>query len=179
MARARSGFALSCLLLFVAQPARAFLDPPYVTPQHPLAGETIHVNIYGGVCDIVDTGLQPPLITREGNAIRIAFFGTHFDIPELCTIGVGTAVFPIGAYDAASYTLRWIGRTRPRAAKSSSKYWVSFRLPSALRPSHVRLHRAMVRGSHWSCSSSGSACGVRDVEEGVGGDYYLFNNLIK
>lgn len=72
------------------------------------------MNVYGGECDILDTGLVPPPITQEGNAIRILFFGAHFENPELCTFGVGTATFPVGAYSAGSYTLQ-VDRSYPGA----------------------------------------------------------------
>jgi hypothetical protein len=62
---------LSFLLRATAAPA--FLDPPYITPASPTAGDLISVNIYGGECDLVDMGIVLPPITQQGNAITIPF----------------------------------------------------------------------------------------------------------
>lgn len=96
------------MLLFssLAQTAHAFLDPPYITPEHPIAGETISVNIYGGVCDAIGSVPGYPQITQDGNAIRILLLSVHYDSPKLCFWPVGTATDPIGAYPAGSYTLQ-------------------------------------------------------------------------
>jgi len=97
--------AALALSLF-AQSACAFLDPPYITPEHPLAGDTISVNIYGGICDAIGSVPGYPQITQDGNAIRILLLSVHYDSPKLCFWPVGTATDPIGAYPAGSYTLQ-------------------------------------------------------------------------
>jgi hypothetical protein len=87
-------------------PAWAFLDPPYVTPANPVAGDLISVDIYGGECDLLDYGIVwPPPVTRQGNAITILFTGVHEGDPEWCYYSVGTATAPVGRYPAGSYTL--------------------------------------------------------------------------
>ena len=102
------------ILVLLAQPARAFFDPPYITPAQPTAERPISVSIRGGGCDAI-TGLPGyPVVTQEGNAIAILFFGAR-NGPEDCYYPVGTATFPIGNYADGSYTLkvelRYIGGT--------------------------------------------------------------------
>jgi hypothetical protein len=97
---------LAFALALCVQPARAFLDLPYITPEHPAAGQPISMNIYGGLCDAI-VGLQGyPQITQQGNTIHILFFSVHYDDPEFCNLGVGTATTSIGSYPAGSYTLQ-------------------------------------------------------------------------
>jgi len=110
MPKNRSVLALMLLFSSLAQTAHAFLDPPYITPEHPVAGETISVNIYGGICDAILTGAVPPEITQEGNAIRVTFYSVHYEDAELCFLPEGTYTNPVGGYSAGSYTLqvdRW------------------------------------------------------------------------
>jgi len=98
--------ALMLLLTSFAQTAHAFLDPPYITPEHPVAGETISVNIYGGICDAIVGAPGYPQITQEGNAIRILLLSVSYSSPELCFWTIGTATVPVGAYPVGSYTLQ-------------------------------------------------------------------------
>ena len=87
-------------------PARAFLDPPYITPANPSVGTPISVNVYGGECDLLDYGIVwPPPVTQEGSKITILFTGSHHTDPEWCIFGVGTATYPVGTYPAGSYVL--------------------------------------------------------------------------
>ena len=97
---------LAFALALCAQCAWAFLDPPYITPANPTAGELVSVNIYGGECDLLDYGIVwPPPVTQQGSAITILFTGVHEDDPEWCYYGVGTATAPVGRYPPGSYTL--------------------------------------------------------------------------
>ena len=93
-------------LALCAQPAKAFLDPPYITPANPAAGALVLVNIYGGKCDLVDYGIVwPPPVTQQGNAITILFTGVHEVNPEWCYYGVGTSTYPVGTFPPGNYTL--------------------------------------------------------------------------
>ena len=99
---------LSLLLAFFAQPARAFIDPPWITPANPMAGDTVSINIHGGVCDAIFGEEGYPQITRNGGAIRILWYGQHW--PEgssdlLCSFGIGTLTYPLGAFLPGNYTL--------------------------------------------------------------------------
>ena len=97
---------LTFTLALCAQPASAYLDPPYLTPANPIAGELVSVNIYGGNCDAI-VGMEGyPQITRQENLIRIVFFSVHYDDPEFCNLGAGTAKAPIGTYPPGNYTLQ-------------------------------------------------------------------------
>jgi hypothetical protein len=90
-----------------AQPAWAFLDPPYITPANPVAGDVISVNVYGGECDIADGGVVwPAPITQQGNELTVLLTGGHEEDPEFCYFGVGTFTSPIGVYPAGTYTLQ-------------------------------------------------------------------------
>ena len=71
--------ALALLIAFFAQTAHAFFDPPWVTPAAPTAGETVSVNIHGGICDAILEAQGYPQITREGTAIRLREYGTHYE----------------------------------------------------------------------------------------------------
>ena len=98
--------ALALLLALLAEPAWAFLDPPYITPANPTAGELVSVNIYGGECDIADDGVVwPPPVTQQGNSITILLTGIHEGDPEFCYFGIGTETNPIGRFPPGNYAL--------------------------------------------------------------------------
>ncbi|MET0232343.1 MAG: hypothetical protein ABW186_15550, partial [Rhodanobacteraceae bacterium] len=102
----RLAATLIVLSFSFARDADAFIDPPYLTPQSPVAGEVVSVNIHGGVCDSIVGIPGYPLLSRNGNALRILFWSASFTDPILCIYGVGTSTDAIGAYPAGSYTLR-------------------------------------------------------------------------
>lgn len=96
---------LAFIALF-AQGAQAFFDPPWVTPENPVAGESISVNIYGGICDWIAGREGFPQITQDGNSIRILEYGHHYEPgDELCIDGIGTVVDAIGAFPPGDYAL--------------------------------------------------------------------------
>ena len=95
---------LSCVLF--APTARAFIDPPYLTPEHPIAGDVVSVNIRSGMCDAVGTIPGYPSITREGNAVRILLWSVSNIDPILCNYPPGTGTYAVGTFDAGSYTLQ-------------------------------------------------------------------------
>jgi hypothetical protein len=96
---------LTLLFAFVAQTAHAFIDPPWITPEAPRAGETVSVNIRMGICDATAERPGYPQITQEGSAIRIVEYGHHWDDDALCIYGIGTSVDPIGAFPPGDYML--------------------------------------------------------------------------
>jgi len=97
--------ALVFPLLLFANTAAAFLDPPYLTPEHPTAGDTVSVSIYGGVCDAIVGIPGYPRISQQGSEIRIVLWSVSYHDSELCFLPIGTMTYPIGAYPAGSYTL--------------------------------------------------------------------------
>lgn len=104
------GIALLAMAWFVlfAQSAQAFFDPPWITPENPVPGETVYVNIRGGVCDGIFEEPGYPQIAQEGNAIRMRWYGDHW--PEgsgelLCSYPTGTFTPPVGAFPAGDYVL--------------------------------------------------------------------------
>lgn len=116
----RISLLLLVVLVTFAQPARAFLDPPYITPVHPTAGEAILVNIYGGECDLADSGpVWPPPVTQEGNELTIHLTGSHHTDPEWCYFSIGTETYPVGVYPAGAYVLNV-----ERRYMSASGVWI-------------------------------------------------------
>jgi len=102
----RCAASISILFLaFFAQTARAFIDPPWITPAEPRAGETVSVNIRMGICDVIVSRPGYPQITREGNSIHLLEYGHHWDGGELCIYDIGTLTEPIGAFPPGHYTL--------------------------------------------------------------------------
>jgi len=98
--------ALALMFSLFAQTADAFIDPPYLTPEDPVSGETVSVNIRGGICDAI-LGLSGwPQISQEGNAIRVLFWGVRNSDPILCNYSVGTGIYAVGSYTAGLYTLQ-------------------------------------------------------------------------
>jgi hypothetical protein len=97
-----------CLLLlvaFFARPAQAFFDPPWITPATPTAGETVSVNIRGGICDSIFERPGYPQITQNGNAICIVEYGHHWGFEDFCVYEIETLTRPIGAFPPGDYTL--------------------------------------------------------------------------
>jgi hypothetical protein len=101
--------ARSAFLFFavVATDAHAFFDRPWITPENPIAGENVSVNIHGGICDAIFSWDGYPQLTSEGSAIRLLEYGRHYEPgSELCTDSVGTVTRSIGAYAPGDYVLR-------------------------------------------------------------------------
>lgn len=97
---------LVCVLALCAPRAWAFLDPPFITPANPSAGDVIAVNVYGGECDVLNTGIVPPAITQQGSETTILFTGIHEEDPEWCYFSLATESFSLGKYAAGAHTLR-------------------------------------------------------------------------
>lgn len=106
MSKNSATWLLALLCAFFAQTASAFIDPPYLTPAQPLGGQTVSVNIRGGVCDGIGTIPGYPQITQEGNAIRIVLWSVSYTDPILCNIPIGTATYAVGAFAPGAYTLQ-------------------------------------------------------------------------
>ncbi|MGA9342775.1 MAG: S8 family serine peptidase [Rhodanobacteraceae bacterium] len=106
MLRNTLGFVFTLILAFVPHGAEAFVDPPTLSPSHPLAGDTISVNLYAGVCDAFTDDIDETDITQNGNAIRILIDGVHYTDPAICIYPPSTYVYPVGAFPPGSYTLQ-------------------------------------------------------------------------
>jgi hypothetical protein len=83
-----------------------FLDPPYITPANPTAGDAVSVNVYGGECDVLNIGIVPPVAEQHGREITILFTGIHEGDPEWCYFSLATESFPVGTYPPGTYTLQ-------------------------------------------------------------------------
>jgi hypothetical protein len=105
MFKHRSVSGLALLFGLFAQSAHAFFDPPWITPEAPVAGEAVSVNIRGGICDSIFFRPGYPQITQEGNEIRILEYGHHWESDDLCIYGIGTLTEAIGTFPPGDYTL--------------------------------------------------------------------------
>jgi hypothetical protein len=102
----RIAATLIALSFLFARNADAFIDPPYLTPDNPVAGEPVSVNIRAGECDGVGADSGYPQITRLGSSIRIVLSGSRFTDPILCNFPVGTSTYALGAYSRGPYALQ-------------------------------------------------------------------------
>ena len=104
MFKRRVALMLALLGISVAQTAQAFIDPPYITPTAPVAGETVSVDIGYGVCDLIGTVQS---ITQDGHAIRVLLSAVRYTDPFMCNFPPDDlGVYPVGAYPPGSYTLQ-------------------------------------------------------------------------
>ena len=99
---------LAAFAALFAQSAYAFFDPPWITPENPAAGEIVVLNIHYGVCDAILGREGYPQVTREGNTIRIRWYGQHW--PEgsgdlLCAFPIATYAYPLGTFPVGDYTV--------------------------------------------------------------------------
>jgi hypothetical protein len=97
--------SIALLLATMSPNARAFFDPPWITPAFPRVGQAVSVNIRGGICDSIFFRPGYPQITQQGNAIRILEYGHHWETSDLCAYDIGTLTEPIGTYPPGDYTL--------------------------------------------------------------------------
>ena len=97
--------SVAIVLGLAASSAHAFFDPPWITPNTPRAGETVSVNIRGGICDSIFFSPGYPEITQQDNAIRLLEYGHHWDTQDLCIYDIGVLSEPLGAYAPGDYTL--------------------------------------------------------------------------
>jgi hypothetical protein len=96
---------IGVLLSTFSLSARAFFDPPWITPAAPRAGESVSVNIRGGECDSIFEHPGYPQITQQGSAIRLLEYGHHWDTTDLCIYPIGTLTEALGPLPSGDYTL--------------------------------------------------------------------------
>lgn len=89
--------------LLLVPAAHAYLDPVYITPVTPNAGQEIEINVGVGDCDTITSEPGYPQVTREGNQIRVLLFAVRYEDIELCFLPHGTATVPFGAFEAGDY----------------------------------------------------------------------------
>jgi hypothetical protein len=90
---------------FAGPSAQAFFDPPWITPAEPTAGQTISVNIHGGICDVFVDAPGYPRITIRGNTIHIVRFGWHEGFQDFCIFGDWTMVDALGSFPSGNYVV--------------------------------------------------------------------------
>lgn len=95
------------LCLPLTRAAYAFVDTPYLTPASPRAGDDVQVNVRFGGCDVfVAFPGAYPSITREGNTVRILFFGYSYVDSELCYFEPYTTSPSIGQFQPGDYVIQ-------------------------------------------------------------------------
>lgn len=95
---------LTLSFIACAPTAYAYIDPPYITPAAPVAGEMVSVNIGYGVCDAIRVVQS---ITQDGHAIRMLLSAIRYTDPFMCNFPPDDlGVYPVGAYPPGSYTLQ-------------------------------------------------------------------------
>ena len=100
-------FAFAAILLLSGtRSACAFIDPPYLTPEHPAQGEPVFVKIHDGICDGIIGIPGYPQITQNGSAIRIVLWSVSYTDPILCNIPEGTGAYTVGVYPPGSYVVQ-------------------------------------------------------------------------
>jgi hypothetical protein len=101
----RVGVNVALVFGLASPSAYAFFDPLWITPAAPKAGETVSVNIRGGICDSIFFSPGYPQVTRQGHAIHLLEYGHHWDTQDSCIYDVGVLSEPVGAYEPGDYTL--------------------------------------------------------------------------
>jgi hypothetical protein len=102
----RAGLAATLwVALFATSSVRAEFGAPYITPSHPVLGETVSFNIYQGGCDGI-VGADAPEVTQQGSYIYVLAQGVRYTNPELCTLTYGVATYAIGAYPIGDYAMQ-------------------------------------------------------------------------
>jgi hypothetical protein len=102
----RAGLASTLwVALFATSSVRAEFGTPYITPSHPVLGETVSFNIYQGGCDGI-VGADAPEVTEQGSYIYVLAQGVRYTNPELCTLTYGVATYAIGAYAIGDYAMQ-------------------------------------------------------------------------
>jgi hypothetical protein len=99
-----AGLALSALLF--SAPAPAFVDPPTLSPEHPVAGDLISVQIYAGICDAFTDDVDETDISIKGNQIRMLIDGLHYSDSAICIYPKIHYVFPVGRFTEGGYVLQ-------------------------------------------------------------------------
>ena len=105
MLRLRDALVSMLFLASGTQTARAFIDPPWITPAEPRAGEIVSVNIRMGICDAIIFRPGYPQITREGKAIHILEYGNRIDFEDFCIYPIATSAESIGSFTPGDYAL--------------------------------------------------------------------------
>ena len=98
--------ALAALSLLGPRNTQAFIDAPYLTPQHPMAGEEVFVSIRAGMCDGIGSIPGYPQVIRNENDVRIVLWSDSFTDPILCNFPIGISTYSIGSYGPGLYSLQ-------------------------------------------------------------------------
>lgn len=98
------GVAAFIFALYV-QIAHGFVDPPVILPVDPVAGQALSVSVRSGICDGFFSN-EPAQVIRTGNSVRVVLEGVHEEDPLHCIMPDYTSVYPIGSFEAGSYTFQ-------------------------------------------------------------------------
>jgi len=103
MSRLRVQLVQALLCLLFAMPAHAYINPPFLSPTTPHAGQSVSVSVDSGVCDAIADEPGYPQITQNGSHIQVVLLAFRFTDIELCNLPSGVSTFPIGAYAEGVY----------------------------------------------------------------------------
>ena len=93
------------MLALCTQVTHAFVDPPVILPADPIAGQAMYVSVRSGVCDGFLSD-EPAQVIRTGNTVRVLLEGVHELDPLHCNLPEYTNVYPVGSFEAGSYTFQ-------------------------------------------------------------------------
>lgn len=96
---------LASVLGLVAVNSYAFIDPPWITPSMPTSGETVSALLHMGICDAIVFRPGYPVLTRQGNQIRLVEYGNRAPTQDLCIYPAVTTTEPIGSFAPGDYVL--------------------------------------------------------------------------
>ena len=96
---------LALVLGLFSVPCLADPENPFLTPDHPTAGDTIVVNAYAGPCDGLQLGFLEPEVSLNGNQITVQLTGVHHTDPIDCVFGSRVDQVEIGSFPRGSYTV--------------------------------------------------------------------------
>lgn len=96
---------LALIVAFASDPAMAYPENPFLTPQHPTASDVVVFNAYAGPCDLLQHPFEEPVITVAGDQITVRFSGEHYNDGIWCVLGSRIDQVAIGTFPPGSYTV--------------------------------------------------------------------------
>ncbi len=94
---------LTLIAALACGPAMAYPENPFLTPEHPTAGESIVFNVHSGPCDLLQHPFEVPIVTLVDDKVAVQLSGEHITDPEWCVGGSRIEGVNIGAFPPGSY----------------------------------------------------------------------------
>ncbi|WP_395682099.1 hypothetical protein [Dokdonella sp.] len=83
----------------------AYPENAFLTPEHPMAGDTIVFNALSGPCDVLQRPCETPVVSVAGGKIAVQLSGDHYEDPIFCILGSRIDRVDIGTFPSGSYTV--------------------------------------------------------------------------